>query len=84
MSSRNQVSARVAFLAAAAGAIAITATPAAARAQVAALGAADFELVLSRIDPSSGAFTALTDDARAGFFSAARCACPTSYGVTLA
>ena len=65
MSSRNEVSARVAFLAAAAAAIAITATPAPARAQAAALGATDFELVLSRIDPSSGAFTALTDDARA-------------------
>ena len=85
MSRRNDLSARVAFVAGAAAAIAITATPAPARAQTAAaLVASDFDLVLSRIDPSSGAFTALGDDARAGFFSAARCACATSYGVTLA
>ena len=85
MSRRNEVSARMAIVAGAAAAIAITATPASARAQAAAaLVASDFDLVLSRIDSSSGAFTALGDDAREGFFSAARCACATSYGVTLA
>jgi hypothetical protein len=53
-------------------------------AQDATLGADDFTLVLSRIDSSSGDFTPLDDDARDAFFSASRCACPTSYGVTLA
>ena len=40
--------------------------------------------MLSRVAPSSGDFTPLDDDARGGFFSAARCACPSSFGVTLA
>src|SRR6185295_4247968 len=62
--------------------IAIAASPA--RAQTATLGASDFTLLLSRVEPSSGDFTPLDDDARDAFFSADRCACPTSYGVTLA
>ena len=85
MARRNELSVSVmrgVFLVGAATGIAITAAPA--RAQAATLVASDFDLVMSRIDPSSGAFTALGDDARAGFFSAARCACATSYGVTLA
>jgi len=61
--------------------IVISATPA--RAQDATLGAGDFTLVLSRIDSASGDFTPLDDDARDTFFSASRCACPTSAGVTL-
>ncbi|HET6146967.1 MAG TPA: MXAN_2562 family outer membrane beta-barrel protein [Polyangia bacterium] len=55
----------------------------AARAQTTTLGASDFTLTLSRID-SSGNFTALDDTARAAFFSKARCACGTNFGVTLA
>jgi hypothetical protein len=56
-----------------------------ARAQTTApLVATDFTLALARVDPSSGAFTALDDAGLAGFFSAARCACPTNFGVVLA
>lgn len=59
----------------------IAATPA--RAQTTTtLVSGDFSLVVSRID-SSGSQIALDDNERAGFFSAARCACPTSYGVSV-
>jgi hypothetical protein len=86
MSRRNRL-ARAMRAAGAAGAFAgivISATPRPARAQDATLGADDFTLVLSRIDSASGDFTPLDDDARDAFFSASRCACPTSAGVTLA
>lgn len=52
-------------------------------ASAAALTAADFTFTLSRID-SSGDTTTLSDDDLKTFFSAARCACPTSVLVELA
>src|SRR5882724_1652029 len=61
----------------------VVAAAAPARAQTTTLASTDFTLTVSRVD-SSGNFTALSDAARAVFFSSARCACPTSYGVSLA
>ncbi len=79
-----RMSSRATSVAGAFAAIVISATSTPALAQNATLGADDFTLVLSRIDSASGDFTPLDDDARDAFFSASRCACPTSYGVTLA
>jgi hypothetical protein len=82
---RRELLARLMRLTVAAGVVAglaLWSEPA--RAQTATLGASDFALVLSRVAPSSGDFTPLDDGGRAGFFSAARCACPGSFGVTLA
>ncbi|HXJ20297.1 MAG TPA: MXAN_2562 family outer membrane beta-barrel protein [Polyangia bacterium] len=54
-----------------------------ARADSTTLDSSDFTLALARID-GSGNFVTLDDSARAAFFSQSRCACPTSYGVSLA
>jgi hypothetical protein len=62
----------------------LLAASATANAQTATLGASDFALALSRIEPTSGAFDPLDTDERAAFFSVSRCACPTNAGVTLA
>ncbi len=52
------------------------------RADSTTLDSSDFTLVMSRLD-SSGNFVTLDDQQRAAFFSQARCACPTNYGVSL-
>jgi len=67
---------------AAAGVFSIVANGPLASADSTTLSSSDFTLVMSRID-SSGDFVALDDSERAAFFSRARCACPTSYGVSL-
>ncbi len=68
---------------AAAGTIAgITSGPPA-RADSSTLESSDFTLTMARID-ASGDFITLDDGERGAFFSQARCACPTNYGVTLA
>jgi hypothetical protein len=68
---------------AATAAAAVPSYAATARAQATPLAAGDFTLTLSRIDASSGAFVPLDTSGLAGYFSAARCACPTSVAVDL-
>lgn len=68
---------------AAAGAVVGVTRAAPARADATTLASSDFTLVVSRVD-GSGHFVALNDSQRAAFFTQARCACPTSYGVSLA
>jgi hypothetical protein len=63
--------------------LAIVAAAAPARAQTTALISTDFTLAVAHVD-SAGNFSALSDVALASFFSAARCACPTSFGVGVA
>jgi hypothetical protein len=53
-----------------------------ARGDATTLVSSDFTLTMSRID-SAGDFVALTDSARAAFFSQSRCACTTNYGISL-
>ena len=67
---------------AAAGVLCGVATGSSARADSTTLDSSDFTLVMSRTD-SSGDFVALDDSERAAFFSRARCACPSDYGVSL-
>ncbi len=50
--------------------------------QTTTLGATDFTVALSRMDPS-GAYDALTTDELSGFLSAARCSCPINLGVAV-
>jgi hypothetical protein len=56
--------------------------PFAAHAQTATLGATDFTVVLSRMDPSS-AYDALTADELTGLLSAVRCSCPINLGLAI-
>jgi MYXO-CTERM domain-containing protein len=72
----------LAHVLAAAGVLGGVAIGPSAHADSTTLDSSDFTFVLSRID-GSGNFVALDDSERAAFFSQARCACPTSYGVSL-
>jgi MYXO-CTERM domain-containing protein len=67
---------------AALGVLGGVATGPSARADSTTLDSSDFTLVMSRTD-SSGDFVALDDSERGAFFSRARCACSTDYGVSL-